>query len=110
MNDHFLDGVGLSRVDGGTFTHVDDERLAIHTVDEAAPPSPDGSKPVTFEIGDADEAVEISLTGDQLDELIDTLVRISTAYDERHDRLLLSEEEAANVPAEHLPPEAEVER
>mgnify|MGYP006289189171 CR=1 FL=1 len=110
MNDHLLVGVSFTRTDGEEFTHVDDACLAIRTVDEVAPPLPDRSKPVTFEIGDSDDAVEISLTGDQLDELIDTLVRISTAYDERHDRLLLSEEEAANVPAEHLPPEAEVER
>ena len=86
MNDHLLEGVAFTRTDGEQFTHVDDERLVIHTVDEAAPPSADRSKPVTFEIGDADEAVEISLTGDQLDELIDTLVRISTDYDENHDR------------------------
>ena len=107
MNDHLLEGVSFTRTDGEEFTHVNDEQLAIRTVDEVAPPSPDHSKPVTFEIDDADAAVEISLTGDQLDKLIDTLVRISTAYDERHDRLLLSEEEAASVPDEHLPPEVD---
>ena len=100
MNDHTLEDVSLSLTDGEEFTHVDGKRLVIRTVDEAAPPSADRSKPVTFEIGDDNALVEISLTGDELDELINTLVRISVAYDERYDQLRRSKEEAASVPPE----------
>jgi hypothetical protein len=107
MNDHTLEDVSLSRTDGEAYSHADGKRLVLRTVDEAAPPSADHSKPVTFEIGDDDALVEISLTGDQLDELINTLVRISTDYDERYDRLRRSEEGAENVPPEQLSPEVE---
>lgn len=110
MNDHYLEGVSLTRESDEEYSYHASNRLALRTVDELALPKSDRSKPVLLEVEADEESIQIGLSGDQLGDLIDTLVRISTAYDERHDRLFLSEEEAASVPPEHLPPEAEVER
>ena len=107
MNDRYLEGVSLTRESDEAYSYSAHRRLTLRTVDELALPKADRSKPVTLEVEADDECIEIGLSGDQLDELIDTLVRISTDYDERHDRLYLSEEEAASVPDEHLPPEVE---